>query len=295
MDSHAARFDRCYFPAEPGSSLDSASLADEARFAGGTIREFAVFDISRFSGPPQDIESSCFAPASRMDPAVQARPYWTRFQPGAFQVNLPADLDAQFGARFDRDRFGMAKDETEQYDGVVTEPLTDPDYLVKRVNARSTLVRAKRIGGTPPAGFDRFELPFINPRSHTLSGGRDGSGGTAGQPARIYVFERGVPGSIELSARSPGAWGNGITVTGKKAGPVRFDVSIGYEGLRFENAREIALAGTILGPHADPLSRLTAQILKPAPVGVLQAKAAGVRASVTRDRTEVPPQNDSRY
>jgi hypothetical protein len=289
MNSHEARFDRCYFPAAPGSSLNSVSLADESRFAGGSSREYAVFGISRFSGPLQDIEASCFGPAQSADPPVQVKAFWTRFQPGAFRVNLPADLDEQFGARFDQNRFGMAKGGSEKYSGVVTEPTTDPNYLAKRVNAHSTLVQARRFAGAqPPAGWAAMGLPFMNPRSHTLTGGRDG------ERARMYVFEEGVPGLIELSARTPGAWGNAITVTAKKAGPVRFDVEIGYQGLRFENARQVALAGSILSPGADPLSQLTAQILKPAPVGVLHAKAAGVRADVTRDRTEAPPLNDSK-
>lgn len=289
MNSHEARFDRCYFPAAPDSILESVALADEARFAGGSTREYAVFDISRFSGPPQDIEAACFGPSKRVDPAVQVKAFWTRFQPGAFRVKLPADLDERFGSRFDRDRFGMPKGGAEKYDGAVTEPATDRNFLVKRVNASSTLVQAKRLPGVePPPGWEALALPFMNPRSHTLTGGREG------QRARMYLFEEGVAGLIELIARTPGAWGNSISVTAKKTGPVRFDVGIGYDGLLFENARQVALAGRILGPSADPLSDLTAQILKPAPVGVLQAKAAGVRADVTRDRTEVPPANVSR-
>lgn len=289
MNSHEARFDRCYFPAAPGSGLESVALADETRFAGGSTREYAVFDISRFSGPPQDLEASCFGPEKRVDLAVQVKAFWTRFQPGSFRINLPADLDEQFGSRFDRDRFGMPKNGAEKYDGAVTEPATDPNFLVKRVNARSTLVQAKRLAGVqPPPGWEAIALPFMNPRSNTLTGGREG------ERARMYLFEEGVSGLIELSARTPGAWGNSISVTAKKTGPVRFDVGIAYDGLRFENARQVALAGRIFGPRADPLSELTAQILRPAPVGVLHAKAAGVRADVTRDRTEVSAANVSK-
>ena len=74
-------------------------------------------------------------------------------------------------------------------------------------------------------------------------------------------------------------------MTVRKAGPARFDVTIGYAGARFENARQIALAGRILQPDEDPLAALTEDLLKPGPVGALLAKAAGVHAVVTRNRT----------
>jgi hypothetical protein len=289
MDCHEARFNHAWFPASPDSGALAPPPIDETRFAGGPCREFAVFDISRFSNDPPERESAYFAPLEPLpDPPVEASVAWTRYQPGAFAVNLPADLDEEFGSRFDQDRFGLPNGKPELYNGVITEPDTDRDYIVKRINAKSTLVTATAIPkGGPPPGFEVFQMPFLHPRSHTLSGG------TATQPARLFVAENGVPGIIELRARDKGAWANTIAVTSRQAGPVRFDMSIGYVGVRFESARLVALAGRILKPREDPLAQLTAQILKPGPVGVLQAKAAGVLANVTRDHTETPPDDHS--
>ena len=68
-------------------------------------------------------------------------------------------------------------------------------------------------------------------------------------------------------------------MTARKAGPARFDVTVSYPGARFENARQVALGG-------EHLPVLTDDLLRPGPVGVLQAKAAGIYAKVTRDRAE---------
>jgi hypothetical protein len=285
---HASRFDSAKFPNEPERGSGDFFNAEDARFSGGTCREWALFDISRFSDAPPENEAAYFGPPFPMaDPAVNLQVNWTRFQPGAFTVNLPADLDEQFGARFDQGRFGLPKGAAEQYEGVLTEPASDPNYLAKQVNAHSTLVTAAPFPkSTPPAGWDALTMPFIHPRSRNLTGG------TNTEFARMYLAEDGVPGLIELRARVKGEWGNTIAVTSKRSGTVRFDMSIGYEGVRLESAREIALAGRIFGPGDNPLSQLTAQILKPSSVGILQAKAAGVLASLTRDRTDIPPGNE---
>jgi len=116
---------------------------------------------------------------------------WTRHQPGAFAVNLPADLDEEFGARFNRGRFGLASGSPEQHNGVVTEPGTDRDYIVRRINAKSTLVKATALpGAAPPPGFESITIPFLHPRSHKLTGGSDT------EFARIFLAENGVPGLI---------------------------------------------------------------------------------------------------
>jgi len=77
-----------------------------------------------------------------------------------------------------------------------------------------------------------------------------------------------------------GAWGNAIEVTVRKGakGPAHFDVTISYPGVRLENARQ-----TVLGAPNLPAS--SNDLLQPVPMGILQAKAAGIGASVTRDRT----------
>ena len=92
-----------------------------------------------------------------------------------------------------------------------------------------------------------------------------------------------MPGFIKLTAAreanpAAGAFGNEIVVTARKsdAGPARFDVTISYQGGRFENARLAARGGDRLPPRME-------DFLRPGAVGVLQAKAAGVHAEVTRD------------
>src|SRR5450759_806585 len=128
MNCHEARFDRAWFPGKSADSDVQPSAADETRFAGGTAREYAVFNISRFSNAPPETEAAYFAPPQPLpDPAADVKADWTRYQPGAFVVNLPADLDEEFGSRFDRDRFGLPAGQPEQYNGVITEPATDPD------------------------------------------------------------------------------------------------------------------------------------------------------------------------
>jgi hypothetical protein len=263
LDCYGARFKRDRFNA--------------ARFADGLCLERGVFDVSRFARTPPEPEAAVFAPAGPLaDPPVEVRLRWSRYRPGAFVVNLPADLSEQFGGRFNQARFGRAGETPEMHDGVVTEPPDDPDHLVARVNAGSTLVEA-RIVQRVPIGFEAAPVPLRKPRTRTLSGGTDG------EPARLYLAEKDVPGFIELRARRPGAWGNAIAVSVRKVGPARFDVTVGYQGARFENARQVALVGRILKPGEEPLPALAEDLLAPGPAGVLQAKAAGVHADVTRN------------
>jgi hypothetical protein len=257
---------------------------DGARFAGGPCFESAVFNVSRFSNMPPEVEAAVFGPV--FDVPVQANFRWTKHQPGAFVVNLPADLPENFGARFNQARFGRSADAPESIQGVgdhlgpvVMEPASDPDFIVTRINAQSTLVQAAVVPRVP-LGWEAMIMPFHHPRARALSGAGDAT------QAAIYLAEAGVPGFVELRARDSGTWGNSIQVTARKNSPGRFDVTIGYDGARFENARQTAFAGRVLAPGEDPLPALTAEILKPRPVGELQGKAAGVLAQVTRYQTE---------
>ena len=81
-----------------------------------------------------------------------------------------------------------------------------------------------------------------------------------------------------LEAKTAGAWGNEIAVSARQVGPAIYDVSVIYHGGRFESGRSVVLG--------RPIADVTQALLKPGPVGVLMAKAAGVRAAVTRDRAE---------
>jgi hypothetical protein len=264
MDCEGARFNFAHF--------------NRASFAGGSCRERGVFNISKFVSRAATSDLVVFSPKPPLsDPRVEVRTQWTRHQPGAFTVNLPADLPESFGGQFNRARFGGGAQAAESYDSVVTEPETDPDHWVQRL-AGSKLVEA-HIVPRVPIGFEAMQVPFRSPRVRKLSGG------TETEAARLYLAENDVPGFIELRACEPGAWGNAIGVTARLAGPARFDVTVSFQGARFENARQVALAGRILKPGEYPLAALAEELLKPGPVGVLQAKAAGVRANVTRDRT----------
>jgi hypothetical protein len=260
-DCFGPRFDESYF-----SDADT-----QTRFAGGGCIDRAVFDLSHFAHTPPTPDSAVFV-GSISDPPVELRFRWAQHQPGAFNVNLPADLPERFGARFDQALFARGDGEPELFAGVVTEPLDDEDHIIKRLNDGSTLVKvtAKPVERVP-IGFEAETIPFRRPRR--LKGGDDS------REARIYLAEKDVPGFIEVFADTPGAWGNSVTIAARKAGPARFDVSINLLGARFENARRVVFGG-------EELPTLSEDLLRPGPVGILQAKAAGVLANVSRERTD---------
>jgi hypothetical protein len=139
---------------------------------------------------------------------------------------------------------------------------------------KTLILKFTRILTVPrvPLGFEAATMPFRRPRFLT--------GGSDSERARLYLAEKDVPGFIELTALQPGEWGNAIAVAARKSGPARFDVTINYQAARFENARQVVLGGT-------ELPALTEDLLKPSPVGVLQAKAGGIKSRVTRNRAEL--------
>jgi hypothetical protein len=252
LDCDPDRYDRAVF--------------DEAHFAGGVCIERGIFNISRFNNSPPEETTPVFASSAPLtEPEVEICLSWVEHRPGAFQVILPADLPEKFGGRFNRSRFGRYSAQPESYDHVVTEPVADEDHIVKRLNTGSELVQAKIVSRVP-LGWAPSPMPFRKPRFLTL--------GSEETPARIYLSEEGVDGFIEIRARTEGDWGNAISVTARKVGPALFEVTVAYSGAVFELARKIAS-----GPD---LPDLVLDVLKPAPVGVLLAKAAGVRASVLR-------------
>ncbi|WP_020669592.1 hypothetical protein [Amycolatopsis nigrescens] len=242
---------------------------DHDRFAGGPCTEDAIFDLSRF-GPGPGFPRAVFAAERHPKPTGRLTVRWQSHLPGAFEVNLPAELDRRFGVAFGDGRFGGR--EPERFPGVVCEPERDnPDYLEKRINSDggSNLVVAERVRKVP-IGWSPVALPFREPARLSL-GGRD-------DPARLYLSEPGLEGDfILLSAFEPGVWGNEITVTGRASGPAIYDLEVSYPGGRFENARQV-----VAGPE---LPALADDLLRPVPGGVLLAKSAGVHAGVTRDAT----------
>jgi hypothetical protein len=269
LDSTSSRFNQARF--------------DSDRFAGQKPgRELGVFNASRF-GPQTPPESTwidaLFAPLPPVpNPPVEIVMRWQSHRPGAFTVNLPADLPARFGGRFNQVRLGSGR--AESYPGAVSEPPEDPDYLVTLINQgkegdtpvpASNLVEAA-VRPFVPLGWQAQTMPFRKPRYLTLGDDRNA--------ARIYLNEKGVDGVIEIRANQAGSWGNEITVSARQAGPATFDVAIAYAGARFENARMAAA-----GKQPPALAR---ELLKPGPIGVLQAKAAGVEAAITRDRVDQP-------
>ena len=266
-----------------GDRFDEDCL-DDARFSGGGCRDRAVFDISRFTpGPPERV-STVFADA--LDPPQASGDVdftWTEHRPGAMEVNLPADLPARFGGRFDDARFGQAAGEPELYARTVTEPPEDGQFLVTRLNDDSTLVEASVVGFVPQ-GWRAVTMPFRKPAALTL--------GNTSASARLYLDEEGLDGFIEIRARSAGAWGNAITVSARESGPAMFDVEVVMGGARFENARK-AVLGKDLADQDLYLPSQIQTLLQAGPIGVLQAKAAGIRVRVTRDRTETDPADDN--
>lgn len=276
----------------------------------GICRERGVFDVSRFAAQPPGEVLAVFATATpEAEPQLELTVGWDRHQPGAFCVNLPIDLPERFGGRFNQAYFGQTDSKPEQYPAAVSEPPDDEDYLVTLINqgktgrddegnpdpsqdiSPSNLVQADPVK-TVPQGWEAVQMPFRQPRKLTL--------GSPTQNARLYLAEDGLAGYIKLEARAPGAWANAINVAARKAGPARYNVTISYAGSDFENARQVVLNGgppgasscrharpraTAIQPAAaDELPTLIRTLLQPGPVGVVHAKAAGIRAEVTRDR-----------
>ncbi|HEV3469738.1 MAG TPA: hypothetical protein VG148_10485 [Pyrinomonadaceae bacterium] len=262
--------------------LGGPSLFNEPRFAGVILRPEtrsligqrpAGEDLLRLNrlliedAYPKEIAKSLAAAAGVIEPPTHVRFRWPQHRPGAFVVNLPADLPPRFGGRFNDTYFSRPGDAPEEFQDVVTEPAADPDFIVKRL-AQSALVTAAPVASVP-IGFEAVTMPFRRPRR--LTGGNDA------RPARMYIAEKDVPGFIMVEARWPGARGNAVALAARKSGPARFDVTVSFEGARFESARRVVLGGEQLPALAD-------DILRPSPVGLLQAKAAGVHVRVTRDR-----------
>jgi hypothetical protein len=251
-----------------GSRFDRACF-DKNRFPGGFCLDRGVFDISRF-GPGDGPLKTVFAWPAGADPepAAEVSLHWVEHLPGAFTVNLPADLAPRFGGRFNQARFALDGQSAEFYPFTVTEPAGDPDYLPDLLNASSNLIKAKVVDSVP-LGWQAVAMPFRKPRGLTV--------GSETQAARIYLSEEGIAGFLELEAKIPGAAGNSIRVAARKSGPALFDVTVVFDGGRFEMARQVVLG--------EPLPALTSKLLQPGPVGLLQAKAGGVRVGVTREKT----------
>jgi hypothetical protein len=259
MDCQGARFDMVNF--------------DESRFAGDFCTDRAVFNVSRFAGLPGETVCAVYAGAGDIsDPGVDIEFVWADYKPGCFTVNLPADLPERFGGSFNSIRLGGGEPET--YPGSVVEPVDDPRYLVKLLEA-SRLVRAERAPRVP-LGWEVVNLPFGEPVR--LKGGAEGS------PARVYLAEEGIDDFIVISALMDGDRGNGIAITARRGGPAMYDFTVTYAGARFENARATVLG---IGPNIEtlPCKKGGSAAEAPGPVGILKAKAAGVQAGVTRDRT----------
>lgn len=245
-------------------------------FPDGLGHECGVFNVSHFAyAPPEPIVPIFASSAHLPEPTAELTFSWTKYQPGTFAVNLPADLPARFGGRFNQTRFATGPASPEFYAGAVTEPLSDPQSLTTLINSRpSDLVTAQLVGPVPPLGFTAVSVPFRKPQFLSL--------GTESTRACLYLAEAGLNGLIEVRARESGSWGNQIAVSARLSGPATYDVEISYQGARFENARAIV--------RGLPPPSSAAELAKPGPMGVLQAKAAGVQAQVRRDGADSPMQ-----
>lgn len=278
LDCLADRFNACVFGSVGGDGRER--FPGGAHFAGGVCRVRARFDLCRFDDAPPESESCVYGSAeAAADPPVTLAMSWEDHRPGTLEVRLPRDLPARFGGRFNEDRFSRRSDLPELYQRVVTEPAPEqePNHIVSRLNAESELVIAQVVPNVP-LGWSPQVIPFRKPRRLTL--------GSEETPARLYLQDPDVRGFIELRAgrqgrEREGEWGNGIAVAVRKSGPALYDLTLTYEGARFDSARE-----RVAGPE---LPALVLNILEPAPVGVRLAKAAGIRARVTRAGVEDQP------
>ena len=242
-----------------------------SRFSGGISFERGLIGISNADYQPPQRLSAAFAGVSNNDTHINYVDFnFQPHMPGTMRVNLPADLSPRFGGRFNEAIFGVPGDKPEVFEQVVTEPESDPNNLVKRVNEESLLLKAKHVDFVP-IGFSAIGIPFAKAAAFTL--------GSPTESARLFLSEQDVPGFIELSARKVGRWGNQLSIIVCDAGPAIFDLMISYPGSRFENARQAVLG--------DKLTAVVNESLKPGPFGVMQAKAAGTYIEVTRSNCEL--------
>jgi hypothetical protein len=262
-----------------GPRFDFAHF-NRARFPNGNCGERGIFDVSRFSNSPPERVRAVFACAPPLsDPPVTIDFQFEKFGAAEFVVNLPADLPSRFGGRFNESKFGEAagddKRSAQVFQNAVAEPESDPNFLVKLINSPangSKFVTAERVSNMG-LGYVAAEMnhPFRKPKFLTL--------GTPDRPARLFLKEPGLNGFIKIEAKENGVWGNEIGVTVREVKPAIYEVGIIFRGARFEQARAI-----VQGVTTETIQ----EVIKPGPTGVLQAKAAGVRAGITRERAEYP-------
>ena len=261
-----------------GDRFDEAFF-DQAHFAGGPCLEYGIFDVSRCADAPPI--QAVFAPQQIGPGTANLSLSWRVHRPGAFRLNLPAELDDRFGGRFNQARFGREEDDPERFDQAVLSPPEDERFVARLFadgdgsHSPSNLVDAEAVDAVP-LGFVALDPPFRQPQSLTL--------GSDSEKAKLYLRVPGGGGFIEVRSLSPGSWGNRISLTAGPAGPAIFDIAVHFPGGRFENARKIALGKLLSEPDQD-LPVAARDFLKPGPLGIYAAKAAGVQVKVTRDRT----------
>jgi hypothetical protein len=267
-----------------GPRFDSARF-DEEVYPGFPGQNVGVFDIGRLDGV-LIVDQSIFAPVPLPPPSASLSFTWSRHQGGAFDLRLPAELPALFGGRFNEARYGVGVTETtveiaevgqaavtqdarvakrEVFPRTVFKPDDDPDHFEKKL-AASNLLEASVKRTNVPIGFVARRAPFREPAFLRL-GEFDGR-------ARLFLTEPDSDALVELIAKEPaGEYGTRISVSMRPDGPGRYLLEVGFPGSRFECGREL-----VLGPAEGAATT--------AAPGILQAKAAGVRARVLRERTE---------
>ncbi len=260
------------------------SRYDEERYPASPGQTVGMFDVSRFDGALEH-DQSIFAPRPLPPPSAHVRVDWSQHQGGAFELRLPAELPTVFGGRFNEARFGIGVEEREveieevdgpptkttalvnrraAFPGVVFAPESDQLHVARTMDPDHPLVEVATVRTNVPLGFVAQQAPFRAPR-HLALGELDGR-------ARLFLTEAGSDELVELIAPEAGASGTRLFVSARPDGPGRYLLEIGFDADRFECGRAL-----VLGPPEGAATR--------AAPGILQAKAAGVRARVTRAGT----------
>jgi hypothetical protein len=277
-----------------GPRYDTARFNEE-RYPGGPCQTVGMFDIGRLDGvSTRDQSIYAFEP---MPPASARVSFtWLRHAGGAVEVRLPSELDPLFGGRFNEARFGLGVEQKEverqevgqepvrvtalvarrdAHEGVVFGPIDDERHFVQ-VLGGSRLLEVDTARANVPLGFVAADAPFRKPRFLAL--------GELDQRARLFVREPASDTLIELIAADvldpatplpadPGKRGTLISVSLRPGGPGQYLLEVGFPGDRFECGRAL-----VLGPAEGAETTAAA--------GILQAKAAGVRARTSRARTD---------
>jgi len=239
-----------------------------------------IFNVSRFNAKPTMVirmppyrRTRALQPFAA-DQLLTVSATWKSHRPGAFVVNLPADLPDSFGARFNAARFASQSEERSIRRHRPRSARRTPAISARSWQHERQIARPREIGLPSVPGSDGNRRCAVCPAAQALSHRR-----RADRRARFTCNSTASP-ALSGFSRAIRARGHQISITVRFAAPAIFDLTVSHAAARFECARVIALTGGVLKPGEYPLPA-SREVIKPGPVGAVQANA---RESTQRSR-----------